>query len=107
MNSPKPVASSKGGFLDWISNYESLVVFGGFGALIVGVVILSGIFQAGPEYRYNVLYNAFGAMIMAVAFIYTIFNFMGSKLLIFGKSVDVGMIIYVSIVLFIMFVFGN
>jgi len=106
MNSPKPVASSKSGF-HWISNYESLVIFGGFGALIVGVVILSGIFQAGSQYRNNILYNAFGAIIMAFAFIYTIFNFMGSKIIILGKSVDVGMIIYISIVLFIIFVFGN
>ena len=103
----KSKSKSKGGFLDWLSNYEALVIFGGFGFVILGSIVLTGIFQAGGVVRDNALYNTFGAVIMTFAFIYTIFKFMGEQLVILGNPVDVGMIIYVAIVLFVMFVFGN
>ena len=93
--------------IEWITQYESLVVFGGFGCAIVLVIILTGIFQAGPVVRDNVLYNAIGAMFMAFGFIYIIFAFMGKQVIILNEQVDVGMIIYVAIVLFVMFVLGN
>lgn len=94
-------------FMDWITQYESLVVFVGFGIAVTGTVILTGIFQAGPERRDNVLYNACGAMAMAIGFIYLIFAFMGSTIVILGQTIDIGMIVYIAIVLFIMFVLGN
>ena len=98
---------SKGSFLDWISQYESLVIFGGFIMVILATIVLAGMFQASDPYRPNLLYNAFGAMAMGFAFIYTIFSFMGQQIVVFGTPIDVGMIIYVGIVLFIIFVFGN
>jgi hypothetical protein len=104
---PKTVSISKGSFLNWITQYESLVVFGGFSIVILITIILTGIFQAGPVVRDNVLYNAFGALVMAAAFIYLIFSFMGSQIIILGKPIDVGMIIYIAIVLFVIFVLGN
>ena len=60
--------------IDWITQYDSLVVFGGFGIAIMGVILFTGIFQAGPVVRDNVLYNALGAMLMAGGFIYVIFK---------------------------------
>jgi len=105
--SPKIVSKSSGSFMNWVTQYESLVIFGGFGLVVLITIILTGIFQAGPVVRDNVLYNAFGAMIMAGAFIYIIFSFMGSQIIILGKPIDVGMVIYISIVLFVIFVFGN
>jgi hypothetical protein len=103
----KSSSSSKGGFIDWITNYESVVIFGGFIGVFAITIIFTGIFQAGDVVRSNLLYNSIGAFMMSFAFIYTIFNFMGSQIIIFGKTIDVGMIIYVSIILFVMFVFGN
>jgi len=94
-------------FSDWVTNYDALVIFGGFGIVIIGTIILTGIFQAGDVVRTNLIYNAFGAFLMAFAFIYIIFNYMGTVMVILGKPVDIGMIIYVAIILFIMFVFGN
>jgi hypothetical protein len=47
------------------------------------------------------------AMAMAFGFIYIIFKCMGTTVVILGKSVDMGMLVYMSIVLFVMFVFGN
>ena len=64
-------------------------------------------FQAGDPYRSNVLYNAFGALMMAAGFIYLIFSFMGQQIIIYGKPIDIGMIVYISIILFVMFVLGN
>jgi hypothetical protein len=93
--------------IDWITQYDSLVVFGGFGLAIVGVIVFTGIFQAGPGVRDNVLYNALGAIVMAIGFVYIIFKFMGNQVIILGNQVDIGMIIYVAIVLFVMFVLGN
>ena len=104
---PKNVSGSAGSFFNWITQYESLVIFGGFGIVILITVILTGIFQAGPVVRDNLLYNTFGAFIMAGAFIYIIFSFMGSHIVILGKPLDVGMVIYIAIVLFVIFVFGN
>jgi len=44
---------------------------------------------------------------MAFGFIYVIFTFMGNQVIILGEQVDIGMILYVAIVLFVMFVLGN
>jgi hypothetical protein len=104
---PKKISSSSSSFIDWITNYESLVIFGGFGVVIMITIILTGIFQGGPVVRDNVLYNAFGSLMMGGVFIYLIFSFMGSQIVILGKPIDVGMIIYIGIVLFVIFVFGN
>jgi len=104
MLSKSPKTSS---IIDWITEHDSLVVFGGFGAAIVITIILTGIFQAGDIKRENVLYNTVGALAMAGAFIYVIFSFMGSTIIILGQVIDIGMIIYIAIILFVIFVLGN
>ena len=93
--------------IDSILEYESVVVFGGLGCAILGTIIMTGIFQAGSSQRDNILFNAAGAIFMGVGFIYIIITFMGSKLEVYGKQIDMGMIIYLAIVLFVMFVLGN
>ena len=100
-------SGDNGSFISWITGYETLVVLLGFGSAIMAAIILTGIFQSGPPLRSNVLYNAFGAFVLAAAFIYMIFKFMGSNVVIFGKTIDTGMIVYVAIVLFVIFVMGN
>lgn len=103
----KKQSKKSSSLIESITEYESLVVFGGFGCATILTIILTGIFQAGPSTRNNVLYNAMGAIGMAFAFIYVIFNFMGKQVIIFGKQLDIGMFVYVAIVLFVMFVLGN
>jgi len=95
------------GFISFITQYDSLVIFGGFGILILGIIILTGLFHAGPIVRTNLLFNAAGGLLMAFAFIWIIISFMGAKIVILGKSFDIGMIIYIFIVCFIMFILGN
>lgn len=100
-------SKSDDGIMGFITNYESLIIFGGFGVLTIGVIILAGMFQAGPVVRPNTLYNAAGAMCMALGFVYLIFASMGETVMIVGTPVDMGMVIYIAIVLFVMFVLGN
>ena len=57
--------------------------------------------------RSNTLYNALGAICMAIGFVYLIFTVMGDQVVILGNQIDIGMVIYIAIVLFVMFVLGN
>ena len=99
--------SNSKSFIDSILEYESIVVFGGLGCAIIGTIILTGLFQAGPSQRSSIVFNAAGALFMGAGFIYIIITFMGSNIDIYGQKVDIGMLIYIAIVLFVMFVFGN
>jgi hypothetical protein len=99
--------STISGLVDFITQYDSLVIFGGFGLSVLVIVIITGMFQAGPVVRANLLYNAFGAILIGSLFIYIIFTFMGAKVNILGKQFDIGMFIYIGIVFFIMFILGN
>ena len=99
--------SAIGGFMALISQFDSLVIFGGFFVAIIGTIILAGLFQAGDTVRTNLLFNAAGAVGMAFLFIYIIFKFMGEKLVILGRPFDVGMVIYIAIIIFVMLIFGN
>jgi hypothetical protein len=95
------------GLIGWITQYDSLVVFGGLGVAIMATIIFTGLFQAGPVVRTNVLFNALCGFSVALLFIWLIFKFMGSQIVVMGKSFDVGMIIYILIVFFVIFVMGN
>lgn len=100
-------SSHKVSFIDSITQYEGLFVFGILGCAILGIIILTGMFKQSPSNRNNVLFNAVGAIGMAIGFIYIIFKFMGNQIIILGNKIDIGMIIYIAIVLFVMFVLGN
>ena len=93
--------------ISWISQYDSLVIFGGFSIAIIGTIIFTGVFHAGDSIRSNLLFNSICGLGMAVLFMWLIFKFMGSQIVVFGKSIDVGMIVYIFIILFIVFIFGN
>jgi hypothetical protein len=103
---PKP-SSHSGGLVSWLTQYDSLVVFSIFGIAVMSTIILTGLFQAGPVVRTNLLFNAAGGIAMAIGFIYLIFRFMGSQIVIFGMPFDVGMVVYIFIVCFVIFVLGN
>jgi hypothetical protein len=106
-NTKSSKTNDGGGFIDWITQYDSLVIFGGLFGLIFLTVLYTGLFQAGSIIRKNVLFNGAMAILMAFSFIWVIFNFMGAKISIFGKSFDIGMVIYISVVIFVMFILGN
>ena len=106
-NRPVSKTNTNTGLLQWITQYDSLVVFGGFGLVICLTVLYTGLFQAGPMYRSSVVFNAAMGILMAFGFMYIIYTFMGEKINIWGKSFDIGMVIYIFIVCFVIFVFGN
>ena len=93
--------------LSWLSQYDTLVVFGGFFITTIITIILTGLFHAGDSVRTNVLFNFICGFIMSFVFIWLIFKFMGSNIVFFGKTIDFGMIVYIFIVLFVVFIFGN
>lgn len=103
---PKPPRTDKG-FIGLITQYDALVVFGLGISSVIATILLTGIFQAGPIVRTNLLFNAIGAFGMAFVFIFVIYRFMGAKINILGKTIDIGLIIYICIVGFVIFIFGN
>jgi len=95
------------GLISLITQYDSLVIFGGFIVVVLAVIILTGLFHAGPIVRTNLLFNAVGGLLMGFAFIWIILQFMGAKIVILGKSFDIGMVVYIFVVCFVMFILGN
>lgn len=98
---------STNNFLDWITQYDSLVIFGMGFVAIMATIIITGLFHSGDSVRKNILFNAICGLAMAAGFVWLIYKFMGTKITIFGKSIDFGMLVYVCIILFIVFIFGN
>jgi hypothetical protein len=98
---------SNSGIISFITQYDSLVIFGGLLIAILLTIIFAGIFVAGPVVRDSLLYNAAGAFLISFIFIYVIFKFMGHHIVILGKRLDFGMILYILIILFIIFILGN
>lgn len=93
--------------LEVITNYDSLVIFSIFFISVIVIIILTGLFHSGPIIRTNILFNALGGIVMAVVFVWLIFKFMGNRINILGIQFDIGMIVYIFIVCFVIFVFGN
>jgi len=94
-------------FLDWITQYDSFVIFSiGFIAVIL-TIIITGLFHSGDSVRTNVLFNSLCGLGLAFTTIWLIFKFMGAKITLLGKSFDFGMLVYISVILFIVFIFGN
>ena len=98
---------SSNGIISFITQYDSLVIFGGLLISILLTIIFAGIFVAGPVVRDSILYNAAGAFLLSFILIYIIFKFMGHHVVILGKRFDFGMILYILIILFIIFILGN
>ena len=98
---------SNGGLISWLTQYDSLVIFSFFGLAVISTIILTGLFQAGPVVRTNLLFNAICAIALAVVLVMLIFRFMGSQIVIFGRPFDIGMVVYIFIVFFVIFVLGN
>jgi hypothetical protein len=96
-----------GGFWDIISNNEGVFMFIILIVTILVGIILTGLFQSGPTIRNNLLFNAAGAIGMAIFFIFIIFRFLGARIVLLGVTVDIGLIIYILIVCFVIFVLGG
>jgi hypothetical protein len=99
--------NKSGGIFDFILRNEMLFIGIAFFAMIIISVIVAGMYQNVPEERQNVAFNQINLILLSLVFIYVIFTFMGQNIIIFGESFDMGMILYVAIVMFIMFILGG
>lgn len=100
-------SNSGGGIIDFILRNEMLFIGIAFFAMIIVSVIVAGMYQNVPEERQNVAFNQFNLILLSLVFIYVIMTFMGQNIEIFGESFDMGMLLYIAIVMFIMFILGG
>lgn len=108
-NRAKVVKSNQGGgIFDFILKNEMLLIIIGFFALVMVAVIVAGLYQNQPgDDRDYVAFNQFNLILLSLCFVFIIFTFMNDKIVLFGKTFDMGMILYVAIVMFIMFILGG
>lgn len=99
--------NNNGGIFNFILKNEMLFIGIAFFAMIMVAVIVAGMYQNVPEERQNVAFNQFNLILLSLVFIYVIFTFMGQTIDIFGETFDMGMLLYVAVVMFIMFILGG
>lgn len=99
--------SNSGGIFDFLLRNEMLLIGIAFFAMIIVSVIVAGMYKNAPEERQNVAFNQFNLILLSLVFVYIIMTFMGQTIDIFGETFDMGMILYVAIVMFIMFILGG
>lgn len=97
----------KTGFLDYISNYESLVIFIGFSLVIIVAIVVSVLYQQVDNVRTSVVFNNINAVFLGLIFMYVTYVFMDEKFKIFGISIDMGLLLFLSMAVFIIFVLGD
>lgn len=107
MNNKISKNNNSGGIFDFFLRNEMLLIGMVFFAMIIACVIVAGMYQNVPEERQNVAFNQFNLILLSLVFVYVIMTFMGQNIEIFDKTFDMGMILYVSIVMFIMFILGG
>lgn len=110
LNNRAKIIKSKqeSGIFDFLLKNEMLLIIVGFFALVMIAVIVAGMYQKQPgDDRDYVAFNQFNLIILSLCFVYIIFTFMNDKIDLFGKTFDMGMILYIAIVMFIMFILGG
>ena len=102
------VKSSQGSFLDFILKNDFLFMAIAFFDMIMVAVIIAGLYDRQPtEDRSEIAFTQFNLILLSLGFVYVIVTFMNEKIDLFGKTFDMGMILYVAIVMFIMFILGG
>lgn len=94
-------------FLNMISNSETIFIFTLFAVTLIVGIVLAVLFQSGSTVRTDLFFNKLGGIGIAIIFVYIIFNFMGANIKIFNIDIDMGLTIYIVIVLFVLFVLGG
>lgn len=98
--------SNEIGFFDFILKNEFLLIAIGFIAMIIASVVVAGLYQNVPEERQFVAFNQFNMILLALGFVFLILKFMNEKIDLFGKTFDMGMLLYIAVVMFVMFILG-
>ena len=93
------------GLFDYILRNEFLVISLGFIFMIAISVIVSALYQKEPDKRDNLVFRQVFTIILALMFVYIILSFMGETIVIFGETINMGLLLYMAICLFIMLIF--
>lgn len=99
-------SSNGSGFFDFILRNEFLLLVIGFIFLIGVAVVVAVLYERQPEDRESVAFTQFNLIILGMCFVYVIITFMGQDITFLGKTFDMGMLLYLAIVIFIMFMLG-
>ena len=94
-------------FTNFFDGKEVLLVFTMLGFLVIFAIIISGLYQNVSTERENVLFTQFNTILIAIIFVYIVLKFMGEKMTVLGKEFDIGLLLYISVVIFIIFVLGG
>lgn len=98
--------SNKGGLFDFILQNEFLLLIIGFIILVGIAVVIAVLYEKQPEDRDNLAFTQFNLLLLGMCFVYIIITFMGQEIDFLGKKFDMGMLLYLAIVVFIMFMLG-
>jgi len=74
---------------------------------IYAVIVLNGLFIQSSNVRNNIIFDDMNSFILGFVFIYIILKFMGEKMTILGKEIDVGLILYLGMTIFVLFILGG
>ena len=99
--------SSVKSFINGLLKYDSFIVFGGMGLVIIAVIMVTVLFEKVDSMRTNVLFNNAIAIAMGIFFIYLVFTFMGQYVTIFKVKIDFGLILFLLLGIIIIFVLGD
>ena len=93
--------------MKFITKYDSLFIISGVIFLILIAILISAFFQQAKSYRHNVLFNNGLAIIMGIFFVYLVLSFMGHQVKFFMFSFDFGLLLFLTMAIFVIFVLGD
>jgi len=100
-----------GWFWDTLSafgaNNPLFVIIGGIFTLFAVVIVINGLFQQSDNFRDNSVFNNLNSIIIGFGFVYLVLKFMGEKVRILGRDFEVGLLLYITITIFILFILGG
>jgi hypothetical protein len=92
---------------EFIARHDSALIFLGFFCVVLFAIVMTVLFQQVDHLRQNVLFNNAIAIICGAVFIFIVFKFAGENVTILGKTIDLGLILFLGIGIFIVFILGD
>jgi hypothetical protein len=100
-----------GWFWDTLSTFGAnnplLVIIGGIFILFGALIVVNGLFQQSDNFRNNSVFSDINSIIIGVGFVYLVLKFVGEKVNILGRDIEVGLILYIFVALFILLILGG
>ena len=93
--------------VNWLFKYDYLFIFFGFGIIMIAAILFTVIYEEADNMRHYVLFNNILAVVVGIFFIYLVFTFMGQNISLFGFNIDFGLILFLCMGIFIIFVLGD